>query len=160
MEDVFKLAFMTIAISQMYSPPDNQIVLIDMEGITLMHLTCIKLTVLKNFIDFLQDAIPLRITKIHFFNVNYVAEKAIAISKLFMKKQLVETMEIHPTSMKIEEFHQKWIPATHLPKEYGGDLPSYIELNDKSNQYFRKLKPFFEAEEKLVADCDLSYLPK
>lgn len=55
-----------------------------------MHLTCIKLGAIKKFIDFLQEAMPLRMQKIHILNANYVFDKALAIARVFMKSELME----------------------------------------------------------------------
>ncbi|XP_044260789.1 uncharacterized protein LOC123008831 isoform X2 [Tribolium madens] len=85
-----KLAFMLIDISQRNNPPSDLIVVIDMKGAGLMHLTCLKIGALKKFMDFLQEAMPLRMLKIHILNANYVFDKALAIGRVFMKNELME----------------------------------------------------------------------
>ena len=52
--------------------------------------------------------------------------------------------------MTMEEFHRDCIPAAYLPAEYGGNLPSCDELNQRTVEQFGELKEFFRADEELV----------
>ncbi|EFA04969.1 clavesin-1 [Tribolium castaneum] len=146
-----KLAFMVIDISQRRNPPSDLIVVIDMKGATLMHLTCIKLGAIKKFIDFLQEAMPLRIQQIHVLNANYIFDKALAIGRVFMKNELMEMIHAHSPKLSMDEIYEKCVPAACLPKEYGGELPTCEELNRRTVEQFRELKKFFEAEEMLIS---------
>ncbi|XP_063924881.1 alpha-tocopherol transfer protein-like [Zophobas morio] len=151
LSDIFKLGFMIIDVSQRYDPPDELIAIIDMEGLGAMHLTRLKVSVIKTFVDFLQDGMALKIKNIHVLNTNYIAEKFIAIAKLFMNKALADALIVHPIGMNMEEFYKEYVPASHLPQEYGGELPSFTTLHEVSIQQLRELKPLFEAEDKLIS---------
>ncbi|XP_063924902.1 alpha-tocopherol transfer protein-like isoform X2 [Zophobas morio] len=89
--DIFKLGVMIVDVSQRYDPPDDLIAIIDMEGLSLMHLTRLKPHIVKSFVDFLQDGMTLKIKNIHVLNTHYVAKKFVAVLKLFMKKALADT---------------------------------------------------------------------
>jgi hypothetical protein len=42
--------------------------------------------------DFIQQAIPLKIQAIHILNTSFVVDKAIRVAKMFMKSELMETV--------------------------------------------------------------------
>ncbi|XP_068901033.1 retinaldehyde-binding protein 1-like [Tenebrio molitor] len=147
-----KLAFMLLDVNQRTNPPDQVIVLIDIKGVNLMHLTCMRMGAIKKFIDFIQEGMPLKIQIIHVLNTNYVFHKGLDLIKIFMRNDLMALIKPHPPSMSMEEFHREWIPASCLPEEYGGMLSSVEKLNQKTIEQFRELKPFFEAEEKLRSE--------
>ncbi|CAH1380884.1 unnamed protein product [Tenebrio molitor] len=151
-----KLAFMLLDVNQRTNPPDQVIVLIDIKGVNLMHLTCMRMGAIKKFIDFIQEGMPLKIQIIHVLNTNYVFHKGLDLIKIFMRNDLMALIKPHPPSMSMEEFHREWIPASCLPEEYGGMLSSVEKLNQKTIEQFRELKPFFEAEEKLRSEYKIS----
>ncbi|XP_063924425.1 retinaldehyde-binding protein 1-like isoform X2 [Zophobas morio] len=135
-----KLSLMLLDVSQRYNPPNQLIVVIDMKGSTFMHLTCLKIMAVKKFIDFMQEAMPLRIHKIHILNANYIFDKALAIAKVFMNAELLSQIIPHSPKMTMEEFHRDCIPAAYLPAEYGGNLPSCDELNQRTVEQFGGLE--------------------
>lgn len=49
--------------------------------------------------------------------------------------------------MNMEDFHEKYIPKSCLPEDYGGELPCTRILNEINTERLRKLKSYFEAEE-------------
>ncbi|RZC42609.1 alpha-tocopherol transfer protein-like, partial [Asbolus verrucosus] len=144
-----KLAFMVVDISQRRDPPNELIVIMDMKGVGFMHLTCLKIGAIKKFLEFLQEAMPLRIQSVHILNTNYLFDKILAIARAFIRSELMSVIKTHPPNMDMETFYCECVPASCLPEEYGGELPSGEELNRRAIEQFRELKPFFEAEEKL-----------
>lgn len=47
----------------------------------------------------------------------------------------------------MEQFSENHIPKKCLPIDYGGELPSFHELNEKTIERYRELKEFFKDEE-------------
>ncbi|CAH1380879.1 unnamed protein product [Tenebrio molitor] len=84
-----KLACMLVDVSQRYDPPSGMIVVLDMEQAGLMHLTCLKIGMVKTYMDFIQQAIPLKIQAIHILNTSFAVDKAIAVARMFMKSDLM-----------------------------------------------------------------------
>ncbi|KAJ3652498.1 hypothetical protein Zmor_018456 [Zophobas morio] len=146
-----KLAFMLLDISQRTNPPSELVVIIDMKGVGFMHLTRFKIGAAKTFLEFLQEGMPLKIKMIHIINSNYIFDKILSIARMFIKSELMAMLKSYPADTDITQFQKEHIPASFLPKDYGGDLPSSLELNENTIQQFKELKVFFESEEKLIS---------
>lgn len=53
-----------------------------------MHLTRVRMGNVRNFLQFVQEAIPIQLTAIHVLNVVYFIDKIMGLIKPFMKKEL------------------------------------------------------------------------
>lgn len=145
-----KIAFMLLGISQKTNPPNELVVVVDMKGVNFMHLTCIKMGVIKTFLDFVQEALPLKIKAVHVLNTNYLFDKILSIIKIFIRSELMKIIIPHPSNMEMDTFFKDHVPSSCMPEEYGGDLASCDVLNQKTVEQLKDLKEFFDAEEKLV----------
>ncbi|KYB26927.1 alpha-tocopherol transfer protein-like [Tribolium castaneum] len=148
-----KLSYMLLDVTQRRNPPNELVVVIDMKGVGFMHITRLRIGAAKKFLEFLQEAMPLKIKMIHILNSNYVFDKLLSIVKFFIKSDLMSIIKSHPPETDMNQFYKDCIPSSCLPKEYGGELATVEEMNEKMIQEFRELKPFFEAEEKLRSYC-------
>jgi hypothetical protein len=50
--------------------------------------------------------------------------------------------------MNWEEFYKNHVPKSHLPSDYGGDLPSIQELHESNHKFLQQFKSYFDAEER------------
>ncbi|KAK9875982.1 hypothetical protein WA026_011082 [Henosepilachna vigintioctopunctata] len=147
---VAKLCFMLVDISlNRKSPPSGLKVVIDAKGAGLMYLTRMKLKVLRKLLEYLQEAMPMNMKEIHVLNTILLVDKIIFMLKPFMKPELYKMLHLHPNNTNLEEFSQNYIPKKCLPSDYGGELPSFEELNKKTIERYRELKDFFESEERM-----------
>lgn len=55
-----------------------------------MHLTRIRMANIKSFLQFVQEAIPIKLKTIHVLNSVYFVDKILAILKPFMKMELLK----------------------------------------------------------------------
>ena len=69
-----------------------------------------------------------------------------AIIKPFVRKELYERIFLH-TGSNYEEFFKKFIPKSHMPSDYGGDLPSVLELHEKNTRMLEEMREYFLLEE-------------
>ncbi|XP_057658030.1 alpha-tocopherol transfer protein-like isoform X1 [Diorhabda carinulata] len=145
---IMKVSYMLMDVAHEKNPPNGLIVLIDMKGLSLMHMTRMKMGAIKKYLSFLQEGFPMRLKVIHLINSVYFMDKLLAILKVFMKSELMSMLHIHPPGLKEEELF-KLIPKNCLPMEYGGDLPSESELHQKTIEQFRSKQTFWDVEEKL-----------
>lgn len=91
------LTFMLIDVSQEKNPPDGLIVILDLKGITLKHFMKIKIWVLKNYFQFLQEGMTMKIKSIHVLNSVYFMDKLMAIVRTFTKNELInKVVRPHP----------------------------------------------------------------
>lgn len=132
------------------NPPSGVIVVINLKGVGLMHLTRFKLIIVRKFFQYLQEALPTKLKQIHVLNTSYIFDKAMMILKPFMSKDLYEMISTHTPNMNINTFHEKYIPANLLPSDYGGTLPSMEVLSSETKTFCRDLKCYLDSTEQQV----------
>ncbi|KAG5880892.1 hypothetical protein JTB14_001468 [Gonioctena quinquepunctata] len=145
---IMKVSYMLMDITQEKNPPPGLIVVIDMKGFGLMHMTKLKLGAFKKYVTFLQEGFPMRMKEIHILNSVYFIDKVMALIKVFMRNELIGLIHFHTPAIQEEELF-KIIPKKCLPKDYGGDLPSEKELHEITMQQFRDRQEFWVMEEKI-----------
>lgn len=64
-----------------------------------------------------------------------------------MRLELLKKIHFHPTNMDYEKFYRDCIPKSHLPSDFGGDLPSVEKLHNKQREIYSKMRDFFIYEE-------------
>ncbi|XP_063695767.1 alpha-tocopherol transfer protein-like [Culicoides brevitarsis] len=99
----------------------------DAKGFSLKHMTkAIRaFSVLRVYMNFTQNAFPVRLKQIHVVNVSPFVDKILSFIKPLMKKEVTNSLKFHlPNSETIFEY----IPKDMLPVEYGGEGPSMDEL--------------------------------
>nr|CAH7758651.1 unnamed protein product [Callosobruchus chinensis] len=143
---IMKLSFMLVDVTLKNNPPNGLMVLLDMKGTGLMHLTKFKIGAIKKYFQFLQEGFPMKLKIIHIINGAYIMEKLMSIIKVFIKSELIEMIHIHPSDMPSEKLHEL-VPKKCLPKEYGGDLPSEKELHEVTLGQLNDRQKFWETEE-------------
>ncbi|XP_060534462.1 alpha-tocopherol transfer protein-like [Cylas formicarius] len=143
---IMKLSYMLVDIAQEKNPPNGLVVVIDMKGFGLMHLTRLKMGAIKTYLQFLQEGFPLQLKAIHILNGVYFFDKIMAIVKVFMKSELIDMIKVHSPNIGQEELF-RCIPQKCLPREYGGDLQSEKELHEKTVQQFCDKQEFWRIEE-------------
>ncbi|KAK9892503.1 hypothetical protein WA026_020493 [Henosepilachna vigintioctopunctata] len=102
----------------------------DFEGSTMSHLLKANPSLVKKYLFYLQEAVPIRLKHVHVINVPSWIDRFLALIKPFLKKELLDMIHIH-TSMNT--FYE-YVPKKILPKEYGGSAESVDILKDLQNQ--------------------------
>ncbi|XP_055375202.1 alpha-tocopherol transfer protein-like [Condylostylus longicornis] len=133
---------------QKYGPAPGVIFIFDMKTVRLMHLFQAKISGIKKLLTYLQYGLPAKVARIHVLNTSSIFNRILTMIKPFLQKELLEIIHTHPTDMDYEEFFKKWIPKTHMPSDYGGDMPSVEELHFDFCKEIVLKKEFFDAEEK------------
>ncbi|XP_018571184.1 alpha-tocopherol transfer protein-like [Anoplophora glabripennis] len=149
---IMKISYMLMDISQAKNPPSGLIVVIDMKGLGLMHLTKMKLGAIKKYLQFLQEGFPMQLKVIHLLNAVYFMDKIMALIKVFMKSELIDMLKIHAPGLEQEKLFQM-VPKMCLPKECGGDLPSEVELHERTLRQFKEMQSFWNMEEAIRKQC-------
>ncbi|XP_044739621.1 alpha-tocopherol transfer protein-like [Chrysoperla carnea] len=147
MDVAMKCLFMTIDLAVYKGPPKGLIFLFDMRGVGLMHLTRTKLGAVRKFCNYLQEALPCRLHSIHILNVVSFFDKVLSILKPFLRAEILDMMQLHPSSLDMEEFMEKHISKNCLPSDYGGDLDSIEVLHAKNCKELETIVPYFTAEQ-------------
>ncbi|XP_023310172.1 retinaldehyde-binding protein 1-like isoform X2 [Anoplophora glabripennis] len=150
LEQQSKVLFSLVDVALHSGPPDGLVFIINMKGVGLMHVTRMKIGAVRKFLCYLQEAFPIQLRQVHILNASYVFEKILTILKPFMKKELFDMIIPHSPAMPMEDFFEKYVPASCMPSDLGGELPTLDQLSEDTQNECRKLKTFLEMEEKQV----------
>lgn len=131
----------------------------------LMHLLKAKLVVVRRFLHYLQDCLPVKLEAVHVLNTVFLVEKFLAWIRPFMKESLSKKVRnfqsiqiintsisilqlfLHSTSMDMATFQEEYVEKDCLPQEYGGNLMSTATLHLETMEKIKRITAFFKAEE-------------
>jgi hypothetical protein len=65
---------------------------------------------------------------------------------------MLNKVHLYTSSLDLETFHKECVPKSHLPMDYGGELESVKELQQKQRQTFKDMKDYFLYEE-MQSEC-------
>ncbi|KAJ8971177.1 hypothetical protein NQ317_013372 [Molorchus minor] len=119
---IMKISYMIMDITQLRNPPSGLIVVIDMKGVGLMHLTKFKLGAVKKYFHFLQEGFPMNLKVIHILNSVYFMDKIMALIGVFMKNELMSMLHMHPPGLDNEKLFEL-IPKSVCQKNMGAIYP-------------------------------------
>lgn len=119
-------------------PPHGIVIAFDMEGIKFAHVLKLGIFTVKHFLNYLQTAMPIRLTGLHFFNTVPCTNKILALCRPFMSQVLYDMLNLHE---KIETVFPH-IPKELFPKDYDGNAMS-VEQFHGDNSFFLMLTIFF-----------------
>ncbi|XP_066260089.1 alpha-tocopherol transfer protein-like isoform X2 [Euwallacea similis] len=145
-------SYMLLDIAQERYLPNGLIVIIDTKGVGLMHLTRIKLSALKKYLEFLQEGFPIQMKMIHIINTVSFFDKIMNLVKMFMKSELISMIQTHPPNASQERLFSI-VPKKCWPADYGGDLLSVEELHKKTIQLYDQKQDFWALEEAIRKKC-------
>ncbi|KAF2887462.1 hypothetical protein ILUMI_18711 [Ignelater luminosus] len=105
--------------------PESQVrgvvVLMDFEGLGMKQVMALNPSFSMRLLTFIQDAMPLRLKEVHIVKQPFIFNMVWKIFKPFVKEKLHSRLFFHGNKMK-ESLHKHLAPS-HLPKNYGGELP-------------------------------------
>ncbi|XP_039444104.1 clavesin-1 isoform X1 [Culex pipiens pallens] len=122
---------------------DGYRIVIDMKGVTFGHVGKLSVAALKNFLVYLQDAMPIRLKGLHFASVPSFMDIVLGLLKPFMKKELMGMLYLHPTYEHMIPYFGKEC----LPSDCGGESESREELTEKCFGHIKELHDYFVEEE-------------
>lgn len=126
--------------------PEGLILILDCKGFSLMHLSHVKINILKWFFQYVQDAIPVKLKSIHVVNSSSAIETGFNLVKPFIKNETIQNVHFHSLNT-MELFYQNYIPKSYLPKDYGGELESVSYYHEGSSERLYRMHEYFEFEE-------------
>jgi hypothetical protein len=117
----FKGIIMMIHIAM--GEPKTQIagshVILDVEGLSLSHVTYLTPSFAKMLLDFVQKCLPMRLKYIHIVKQSFFFNMAFAIFKPFLEEKIRNRIHFHGTNW---EGLMTFIDKKALLKRHGGEL--------------------------------------
>ncbi|XP_050672321.1 clavesin-1-like isoform X2 [Leptidea sinapis] len=112
---------------------------------TFGHITKIDLRSIQLMAFYLQEAIPLKLKRIHLINTSPIIDRLIAVMKPFLKSELLNSLHIYSDGIAALHNH---IPVQHFPKDVGGEYKTLNECKDNILKKLRENATFFAKESK------------
>ncbi|XP_061403032.1 alpha-tocopherol transfer protein [Musca vetustissima] len=126
--EVFKVFFMMVDSRFKELRDENaigEIVVFDMTGFTLKHLSKFSLGTIRMFMKYIQEAHVGRVKGVHVINAASFLDKVMFLVRPFLKGELVSVLHFH---MPKTETAYKFFPREMLPNEYGGKAGKLEDL--------------------------------
>ncbi|KAL1500884.1 hypothetical protein ABEB36_006306 [Hypothenemus hampei] len=106
------------------------IVIMDYNGLGMKQVKALTPAFSMKLLSFIQDAMPLRLKEVHMVKQPFVFNMVWQIFKPFIREKLKNRIHFHGS--KMASLH-KFVPPTHLPKDYDGLLP---EINYGGKEWY------------------------
>ncbi|XP_058795506.1 alpha-tocopherol transfer protein-like [Phymastichus coffea] len=113
------ILFLEAAMAEPISQVAGVRVLIDMDGLTLTHVTYFTPSFAAAVVDFVQRCLPCRLKGVHIINQPFIFNMVFAFFKPFLQEKLRKRIHFHGTD---RNSLKKFIDAACLPERYGGEL--------------------------------------
>lgn len=131
------------------SIPAGDVPIFDMQGVSLRHMTRIVLPSLRKYMQYFQEAHPVKLKQIHVINVPPIMDKIMSLIRPLTRREVSSMMHYHPAGDP--SFH-KMVPKELMPKDYGGDQPSCADLKETWRKKVMAHRDFFMNERTWKAD--------
>lgn len=118
------IRFVTVDDSELI---DGEIGVVDMTGFGFKHLmkTAANLSVMRNYMKYVQEAVPFKMVQNHFINCSPMMDKFMSLIRPFMKKEVIDTIHFHTS---LETLYDT-ISRDLLPFEFGGTAGSIEDIH-------------------------------
>jgi len=151
-EDIEKVSFMVLEImgleeEQMFIT--GMVVIVDLEGYSLSHVTQRPLSVTKKQMKYLQDATPLSPKSLNFIKTSPMFGSAYELVSTFINDKIKKRFKLHGDDMNslFKEIDRKI-----LPSDYGGQGLSISELTAHWKKQAEDNSKLLMEREKFYAD--------
>lgn len=120
--------------------PKGEVVIFDMKGYSLSHLLRVNLHTLRKYMQYTQEAHPVRLRQIHVINVSPLLDKTLIVVKPFMKSEVAAMLHFHqPGSTSLYQY----VPLDLLPNEYGGKAGTIGDIKETWKARVEKNREWF-----------------
>jgi len=103
------------------------VLIIDLEGFNLNHLIHRPLGIIKKYMRFNQDALPCHPKSVNFIRMPRSFAATYRIISGFATDKIKKRFKVHRVDSSFNSLYKE-VPPSILPRDYGGDGPSFSEL--------------------------------
>ncbi|XP_053674001.1 alpha-tocopherol transfer protein-like [Anopheles nili] len=135
---------------------NGHIMLTDMQGMHMGHMTKMNMAAVKKHMFYVQEALPIRLKQLHMINVVPFMSRLMFLVRPFMRKDVQEMINLH---VNVDTL-QTMIPIESLPNEYGGKAGSFQQLEESFKEKLYANSDWFRAMESQYLVDEAKRLPK
>ncbi|XP_063708337.1 uncharacterized protein LOC134836970 [Culicoides brevitarsis] len=110
-------------------PINGYVVIFDMKGVRLGHLAKVQFGPLRTFMNYIQEAHPVRLKKIYIVHTASFINQIMALVRPLIKSELLGLLKF--TTNGPSEF----FGPEYLPEDYGGELKSIEEFHVEQRKF-------------------------
>ncbi|VVC25364.1 Cellular retinaldehyde binding/alpha-tocopherol transport,CRAL/TRIO, N-terminal domain,CRAL-TRIO lipid [Cinara cedri] len=114
------------------------VIVFDLGTFRLNHLVRYPIGLLRRFFFYVWKAYPERVAQIHIINPPNILSAVMALFKPFLKSKIRKRIIVHQNFESLLEH----VPLKYLPKDYGGESLSLIELHEQWRQKVIDYQPY------------------
>ncbi|XP_028167777.1 alpha-tocopherol transfer protein-like [Ostrinia furnacalis] len=118
-------------------------VIVDMDRVTLSHISAIDVAVAQQFFYYLQEAMFIRLKEFHFINAPKFVDKMLSMVKPVLTEKMLDRLKVHAVGSDTLEQH---MPRSALPREGGGEYKDVKTLRDEIWNKLKANTQFFQEE--------------
>ncbi|XP_026275283.1 alpha-tocopherol transfer protein-like [Frankliniella occidentalis] len=107
--------------------PAGDVPVFDLKDVSLRHLARVVLPSLRKYMQYFQEAHPVKLKHIHIINVPPIMDKIMTLVKPLTRREVSSMIHYHPPG---DPSFYDFVPKELMPKDYGGDQPSCAELKE------------------------------
>ncbi|CAB3222128.1 unnamed protein product [Arctia plantaginis] len=120
--------FNDVKLSEDQGQAEGYIVIFDMKGCSLGHLTRVTLPALRAFMHYIQNAHPARLKKIHVVHTVSFINQVMCLVKPLIHSNLLNLLNFS------SEGPESVVDKALLPEDFGGPLPSVKKLHEEQRK--------------------------
>ncbi|XP_005188110.1 alpha-tocopherol transfer protein [Musca domestica] len=110
----------------MSSLSNGEIHIVDIANYTLRHIANMSLMVMRAYMNFLQEAYPVRLKAMHIINCPTHVNRMVTITKPFIREEVFNMTHFHTKGLDSLFEH---VPRDILPLDYGGNARSLADIS-------------------------------
>ncbi|KAJ1528056.1 hypothetical protein ONE63_007975 [Megalurothrips usitatus] len=129
--------------------PAGDVPVFDLQGVSLRHLARVVLPSLRKYMQYFQEAHPVKLKHIHIINVPPTMDKVMTLIRPLTRREVSSMIHYHPPG---DTSFYDFVPKELMPKDYGGDQPSCAELKEMWRKKVIAHRDFFLEESTWKAD--------
>ncbi|XP_075157167.1 alpha-tocopherol transfer protein-like [Haematobia irritans] len=104
---------------------NGEIHIVDIANYTLRHLASMSLMVMRTYMNYLQEAYPVRLKTMHIINCPTQLHRMVAITRPFIREDVFNLIHFHTDGFETLYEH---VPRDMLPVDYGGTARSLADI--------------------------------
>lgn len=135
-DQIFRI-FYLVHLAAMLEPEtqvNGVVVILDFEGLGMKQVSGFSPSFSKRLLDFIQDAMPLRLKEVHIVKQPFLFNAIWTLFKPLVRAKLKERLYFHGD--KMASLHKHMDP-NYLPADYGGKLP---KINYTSADWYPQIE--------------------